>query len=150
MAAMIPPGAMVLGIAIRGIGTGHYGMLTVWEHAKANPSEAMLVVFLFSLQPVMGISLALWAARRRGLDRWQTRPWIAWAFFFGPYGSLAILATYPRIARQPCGACQQPTRVDLGNCEHCHQSLDTPSRTGIEIFDHEPTALAGTTEPATV
>ena len=115
-----------------------------WHFAQEEPAKTAYAHVLAAMQPTLGILLAIWAARRRRLDRQQTRAWIWWAFFCGPCSSLSLLAVYPRIVREPCPACQNATRIDHARCEHCDISLDETRRTGIEIFDRHESTTART------
>jgi hypothetical protein len=135
-AVLIPPAVFVVGAVIIAIeNSDSNGLQQGWEQAKANPADTALVVMLCSLNPIIAIPLAIWAARRRWLDKRTKWRWMFWAFFFGPSGSLAILAVYPRIAFETCSNCQTPTRIDLARCENCDHSLDDTPKRGIEIFD---------------
>ncbi|MDA1050697.1 MAG: hypothetical protein O3C40_09480 [Planctomycetota bacterium] len=134
--ASIPPAFLAFGVALVAIeNRSGNGIREAWEYTKTYPAHTALIVFLGMLQPTIGIPLAFWAARRRRLDKRATRRWICWAFWFGPCGSLALLAVYPRLIREPCNVCQRPARIDLASCEHCGHSLDETPQTGIEIFD---------------
>jgi len=152
----VPPGVWAIGAALLIIETGRTppGIARVWELSKSDPSKAAAMLFpfllLLLLQPMIGIPLVVWAARRRSLDKWSTRQWICWAFWFGPCGSLALLAVYPRILREPCGGCHRATRINLASCEHCGHSLDETPKTGIEIFDRNTNTPTIVTQPAGV
>lgn len=108
-----------------------------WERANKDPAKATRQVLLFLLPAIVGVPLAIWAARRRRLDKRQTWLSIALGFLLGPAGSLSILAVYPRTVRERCLSCQKPTRIDLEQCEHCGHSADDVPRIGIEIFDRD-------------
>jgi hypothetical protein len=111
-----------------------------WGHAKEDPAKAARTILLFLLPSIVGVPLALLAARRRRLDKRQTWLGIAWGFLMGPAGSLSILAVYPRIVRERCTSCRKPTRIDREQCEHCGHSADDVPRIGIEIFDRDTAA----------
>ncbi len=137
-AAFIPPGTFLIGAVIMAIENERgLELKQAWDNAKENPRNTASFVGYCSLQPLIGIPLALWAARRRRLDKRQVACWLLWAFFYGPFGALAVLAVYPRIEREPCPACRRPTRIDLTSCEHCQHSIDDVVLTGIEIFDRD-------------
>ncbi len=110
------------------------------EYVREDPAKAAREVLLFLLPAIVGVALAIWAARRRRLDKRQTWLGIAWGFLMGPAGSLSILAVYPRITRERCTSCRKPTRIDLDQCEHCGHQLDDMPRIGIEIFDRDTVA----------
>ena len=149
VAALIPPGLWAVGVATAAVASEDYSWVeNARQHTRAKPFDVAMMAFLLALQPMLGIPLAMWAVRRRKLDKRQTRTWIWWAFLMGPAGSLAILAVYPRIALEPCTHCQHPTRLALTSCEHCDHSLDEIPKTGIEIFDYDEPAPTITTEPA--
>jgi hypothetical protein len=117
-----------------------------WEAAKEDPARTAQAVLVLLLQSIAGVPLAMWAARRRRLDKRPAWLCIAWGFLLGPAGSLSVLAVYPRIARDRCVSCQQPTRIDLDHCEHCGQPAGEVARLGIEIFDRDPLATSSSTE----
>ena len=117
----------------------------VWEDAQEDPARTAWAVLRYLLPGIVGVPLAIWAARRRRLDKGQTRLCIAWGFVMGPAGSLSVLAVYPRIARDRCTSCQQPTRIDLNHCEHCSHPADGLPKIGIEIFGRDTLA---TSKPA--
>jgi len=136
--AFIPPGVWAVGFSIVLIAADDDSIESAWEDAKEDPARIARTVLLFLLQPIVGVPLAIWAARRRRLDKRQTWLCITWGFLLGPAGSLSVLAVYPRIARDRCVSCQQATRIDLDHCEHCgHPAEDVP-RIGIEIFCRDP------------
>jgi hypothetical protein len=102
---LIPPAVTGLGTGVASIAMAveSGGVRQAWEQAPSSTIETLTIVILLGgVQSVIGIPLAIWAARRRKLDRRTTRRWLWWAFFFGPCGSLAILAVYPRIATETC------------------------------------------------
>jgi hypothetical protein len=113
-----------------------------WEEAREDPLKTAGAVLLYLLPGIVGMPLAMWAARRRRLDRRQTWLWIAGGFLMGPAGSLSILAVYPRIVREGCISCLKPTRIDVELCEHCGHRLDDVPRLGIEIFDRDTPATS--------
>ena len=136
--AFIPPGAWAILFSVVLIAADDDLIESTWEDTKEDPAETARTALLFLLQPIVGVPLAIWATRRRRLDKRQTWLCIAWGFLLGPAGSLSILAVYPRIARDGCVSCQQATRIDLDHCEHCgHPAEDVP-KIGIEIFGRDP------------
>jgi len=135
--ATFPPGVWTVVFSSVLVTTDDFPIETMWKNAKEDVAGTARAVLLFLLQPIVGVPLAIWAARRRRLDKRRTWFCIVWGFLLGPAGSLSILAVYPRIARDRCVACQQATRIDLDHCEHCdHPAADVP-RIGIEIFDRD-------------
>ena len=148
-AAFIPPATYLIGVMIMAVETDRPGGLQyMWEQAKEDSKNTAVLVGLCTLQPLIGIPLAFWAARRRWLNKRQTGWWVLWAFFYGPCGGVAILAVYPRIAYEPCPACRKPTRIDSAHCEHCRHSLDDTPTIGIEIFDHDRDVMPETAATA--
>ncbi|MBC8355917.1 MAG: ABC transporter permease [Planctomycetes bacterium] len=147
-AAFVPPGAFAIGFAIVAIENGDSGIEQVWSNAKAKPIESAIPVAFGLIQPLLGILVAVWAARRRRLDKRATRRWLWWAFFYGPCGSLAILAAYPRIVRESCDACREVTRIDVATCEQCGHSLDEVPKIGIEVFDQDQTTATAPPQPS--
>jgi hypothetical protein len=146
--AFIPPATFLLGAVIMAIEAEQgVGFQYMWDQANESPKNTATFIGFCLLQPLIGIPLAWWAARRRRLDKRQTRWWLLWAFFYGPCGGLAILAVYPRIANELCPACRKSTRVDLAHCEYCGHSLDDTPMTGVEIFDNDRSIVRQT--PAT-
>ncbi len=119
-----------------------------WEEAREHPLKTTGALLLYLLPGIVGVPLAMWAARRRRLNKRQTRLCLAWGFLMGPAGSLSILAVYPRIVRERCISCQRPTRIDLQQCEHCGHRLDDMPRIGIEIFGRD--TLAASKQPETI
>jgi hypothetical protein len=151
VAAFIPPGTFLVGFVVMAIETNQdMGVEYIWNHSTENPKDTASFVGFFALQPLIGIPLALWAARRRRLDKRRTRWWLLWAFFYGPCGGLAILAAYVRIAHEPCPACHKLTRIDSANCEHCRHPLDDTPRTGVEIFDNDRNVVRETRAAASI
>jgi hypothetical protein len=144
--AFVPPGVWALSASIALIEADDYSIERVWEKAwkaaKEDPARTARAVLLFLLQPIVGVPLAIWAARRRRLDKRRTWLCIAWGFLLGLAGSLSILAVYPRIARDRCISCQRPTRIDLDHCEHCSHPADDVPRIGIEIFGRDTRAAS--------
>jgi hypothetical protein len=136
--AFIPPGvwALVLGTMPIATDKDWFEALwkNAWENAQEDPAGTAWAALLYLLPGIVGVPLAIWAARRRRLEKGQTRLCIAWGFLMGPAGSLSVLAVYPRIARDRCTSCQQPTRIDLDHCEHCGHPADDVPRLGIEII----------------
>ena len=147
--ASVPPGVWAL-VFSTVLVTAHDARIDdawekVWEHAQEDPARTAWAVLRYLLPGIVGVPLAIWAARRRRLDKGQTRLCIAWGFVMGPAGSLSVLAVYPRIARDRCTSCQQPTRIDLDHCEHCSHPADELPKIGIEIFGRDTLA---TSKPA--
>ncbi len=150
--ASIPPGllgaAIIIGIAMTDDASIAKAWKKGWEYLQKDPARAARDALLALLPGIVGVPLAIWAARRR-LEKGRTWLCIAWGFLMGPAGSLSILAVYPRIVREECVSCRQPTRIDLDRCEHCGHCADDVPRLGIEIFDRdqpaatEPTATIG-------
>ena len=150
--ALMPPGVFAFGATMVAIENPNprQDFQKTWEDAKKAPAQTIGIVLFAMLQPIIGVTLAFWAARRRALDKRSTRWWMFWAFWSGLYGSLALLAVYPRIMREPCGACHKAARIDIAFCEHCDHSLDETPKTGREISDRGQTSLAISTQPATI
>jgi len=144
--AFVPPGvwAVVFSTALIAVDDDLVESVweNAWESAKKDPARTAWGVLLYLLAGIVGVALAIWAARRRRLDKRQTWLSIAWGFLLGPAGSLSILAVYPRIARDRCVSCRQPTRIDLDRCEHCGHPADDVPRIGIEIFGRDPLAAS--------
>ncbi len=88
------------------------------------------------------IALTAWAAKRRGLSRKQTIFWSLAVLLFGLSVPLAIIAIYKRLYRVQCHACQQPRRLDLDQCEHCHAQWPLQSHGAIELRDPTDRPLA--------
>jgi hypothetical protein len=149
-AAFVPPGVWAVGTLIAVIESRKgIGLQRLWLEVKRKPAEAVRAFSLAAIQPLLGIVLAICAARRRRLAKRQTCWWGLWAFFFGPCGGLALLAVYPQVQRQPCPNCRQATRVDWESCERCGHSLDDLPATGIELFDRDlPVGREVATPPA--
>jgi hypothetical protein len=149
VAAVMPPAVFVLGAGFAVISMDdaieslwESDWKSDWESAKEDPAETARAILLYLLQPIVGMALAIWAARRRRLGKRETWIGIAWGFLMGPAGSLSILAVYPRIVRERCTSCRKPTRIDLDRCEHCGHSADDVPRIGIEIFDRDIPAVS--------
>jgi len=144
--ASMPPGVWALATSIGLIATDDFSIAKAWgetwKFAKEDPARVALGALLFLLQPIVGVPLAIWAARRRRLDKRQTWLCIAWGFLLGPAGSLSVLAVYPRITRGRCISCQHLTRIDLDHCEHCRHPADELPKIGIEIFGRDTLAAS--------
>jgi len=144
--AFVPPGVWALVFSTALIAADDDVVELVWENAwegaREDPARTAWAAMLYLLPGVVGAALAIWAARRRRLDKRQTRLSIAWGFLLGPAGSLSVLAVYPRIARDRCVSCRQPTRIDLDHCEHCSHPADDVPKIGIEIFGRDPLAAS--------
>ena len=150
MVAFVPPGVIAIGVAIAAIERADVDLEQVWKDATTKPIKTATLIVLALTQPLLGILFALGAARHRGLGKRATRRWLCWAFFFGPSGSLAILAVYPRVIREPCLGCQKFSRIDIASCEHCGQSLDEMPTLGIEIVEQREFTPAEATQPAVI
>ncbi len=149
--ASIPPGllgaAIIIGIAMTDDHSIAKAWKKAWAEAKEAPSRTAGAVLLYLCSGIVGLLLSIWAARRRRLSKGQTWLCIAWGFLMGPAGSLSVLAVYPRIVREECVSCRQPTRIDLESCEHCGHSADDVPRIGIEILDRDLLGSSKPTEP---
>lgn len=147
--AFIPPGvwALVFGTMPIAADEDWFKALckNAWENAQEDPAGTVWAALPYLLPGIVGMLLAIWAARRRRLDRRQTRLCIAGGFLMGPAGSLSVLAVYPRIVRERCISCRRLTRIDLENCQHCGHPADELPRIGIEILDRDAPARS---EPA--
>ena len=95
------------------------------------------VVATFLLQGLVAAVLAWFMAQRRGLSLRTKWIWSSLGIALGCAIPLAILACYPRMVREPCSHCQEPRRIDLSTCEHCHAHWEKAQREGIEIIEHE-------------
>lgn len=144
--AFVPPGVWALVFSTALIAADDDLVESVWEgawkSAKEDPARTAGRVLLYLLPGIVGVALAIWAARRRRLGNRQTRLCVAWGFVLGPAGSLCVLAVYPRIARDRCVSCRQPTRIDLDYCEHCSHPADDVPKIGIEIFGRDRLATS--------
>jgi hypothetical protein len=148
--AIVPPGVWPIFFGTLLVTTDADRIEEAWEKACAEAKEAPArtagAVLLYLCPAIVGVLLSIWAARRRRLGRRQTRLGVAWGFLMGPAGGLSILAVYPRIVRERCISCRQPTRIDSENCEHCGHPADELPRTGIEIFDRDAPARSESAE----
>jgi hypothetical protein len=109
-----------------------------WSYWTANPAASIAFLVLLVLQIVVAVAGTYGICRYLRLSKTITRRWIIASLLGGPFVALGLLTVYPRITTQVCVACRKRCRADRGECEYCHQSLDQPSRRGIEIFDNEP------------
>ncbi len=83
---------------------------------------------------LLAVFLVQWLSSSLGLSLGKRVMWSVIAAATGIATSVAMLAIYPRLVREPCGRCESPRRIDKNRCEHCGAEWDPPQAEGIEII----------------
>lgn len=136
IAALLPVGAFGL-FAVISLSLGQGLEQFVWGYWTENPMASIAFCVFLILQTLVALALTYWACRHYRLSKLVTNRWLAASLVGGPFVGLGLMTVYTRIATQTCAVCRKKCRADRGECEHCQQALDQPSRRGIEIFDDE-------------
>lgn len=89
------------------------------------------------IQILASIVLTIYTTRRRGLSTRQTAIWCLLAGLLGLGVPLAVIAIYPVVICEACGACGKRRRVEQATCEHCGADWDPLPTEGIEIVESE-------------
>ncbi len=138
LAAIIPPGIFGSVICFESLTSNPPTLvLAIINTIRNEPLEDLSFALLMAAQSFVGIMLAVWTVRRRNVSQGIRKRWYIAAALFGPMAALAILTVYPRIATERCSNCHTLTPVTSSKCQHCDESLDEATRTGIEVFDHD-------------
>jgi hypothetical protein len=142
LAAVIPPGLFGVVMCFDSlVGEPPTLLPSIIVAIRKTPLEALSFALLLAVQSFIAVLLAVWAVRRRNVSQAIRKRWYIVAALFGPMAAFGILTVYPKIAMERCGSCHALTPVTSSKCQHCHESLDEATRTGIEVFDHDKVSV---------
>ncbi|WP_148080455.1 ABC-2 family transporter permease [Roseimaritima ulvae] len=115
----------------------HTPPMLLWDSDRATATRLLAIL---AINAFLAMAATFWLTGRRGLAIGSRLSWTITAMLFSWSAALAVLALYPRIVRQRCGACEQARRIDGDHCEHCGACWEPEDREGIEIFDTDEPA----------